>query len=170
MTEQRGNPPVPEEPPNAVLFNSRPTPARDTRSDDRDPLELHRIQTCEDDEIDSSAPSASSGDEYRMTTRRTTSRSISQRELEGGNGLRSRICRSWNRNVTLIVPQKSNRDYFGMLIRPSFQCALLTKLPIDNRQSTGKNIPGIHSHIYSVCYARGTHCSAIPTPTVAWKS
>lgn len=118
MTEERGNPPVPGEPSNAVLSDSRPTPAHDTRTDDRDPLELHQIQTHEDDEIDSSAPSASSGDEYRMTTRRTTSRQISQRELEGRNGLWSRICRGWNRNVTLIVPQKSNRDYFGMLEPP----------------------------------------------------
>ncbi|CAG7985886.1 unnamed protein product [Penicillium nalgiovense] len=113
MTEP-SQPPVPEEPPNAVLTDSRPTSARDSRDDDREALELHTIQTREDDELDYSTASGSSGDEPRVSTNRITSRADSQRRLEARKGLWGKICRLWNRNVIITVPQKSNRDHFAL--------------------------------------------------------
>ncbi|OQE02818.1 hypothetical protein PENVUL_c038G01734 [Penicillium vulpinum] len=113
MTEP-GNPPAPDEPPNAILTDSRPTPAHDTRNDDRHALELHSIQTHEDNELDYSSPSASSGDEHHMPMRRTPSRADSRRARKDRKGTWGWICRFWSRNVTLTVPQKSNRDYFAL--------------------------------------------------------
>ncbi|KAF3031063.1 hypothetical protein E8E15_011627 [Penicillium rubens] len=113
MTEP-SQPPVPEEPPNAVLNDSRPTSARDSRDDDREALELHTIQTREDDELDYSTASASSGEEHRVPTNRITSRPDSQRRLEARKGLWGKICRLWTRNVVITVPQKSNRDHFAL--------------------------------------------------------
>ncbi|KAJ5486482.1 hypothetical protein N7530_000782 [Penicillium desertorum] len=113
MTES-SQPPVPEEPPNAILTDSRPTSARDFRDDDREALELHTIQTREDDELDYSTASASSGEEHRVTTSRITSRADSLRRLEARKGLWGKICRFWNRNVIITVPQKSNRDHFAL--------------------------------------------------------
>ncbi|KAJ5365139.1 hypothetical protein N7517_008025 [Penicillium concentricum] len=111
---QPGTPPVPEEPPNAILTDSGPTTARDTRNDDREALELHSIQTREDNELDYSTPSASSGDEHHMPTRRTPSRADSRRSRKVRNGVWGRVCRFWNQHVILTVPQKSNRDYFAL--------------------------------------------------------
>ncbi|KAJ5295309.1 hypothetical protein PENANT_c001G10228 [Penicillium antarcticum] len=110
MPESSSNHPIPGEPPNAVLTDSRPTSAR---RDDREALELHQIQTREDDELDYSDPSASSGEEYRMTTYRTASRA-STLDREAGKGPWSRIRRFWCRHVILTVPQKSNRDHFAL--------------------------------------------------------
>ena len=107
--------PVPEEPPNAILTDSHPTSARDTRDDDREALELQTIQTHEDDELDYSTASASSGEERRVSTSRVMSRADSQRRLEARKGLWGKICRFWVRNVIITVPQKSNRDHFGAL-------------------------------------------------------
>ncbi|OQE41928.1 hypothetical protein PENCOP_c004G07434 [Penicillium coprophilum] len=109
-----GTPPVPEESPNAILADSGPTPARDTRNDDREALELHSIQTQEDNELDYSTPSASSGDEHHMPTRRTPSRADSRHSRKVRKGVWGWICRFWGRNVILTVPQKSNRDYFAL--------------------------------------------------------
>lgn len=114
MTEP-GEPPVPEEPPNAILTDSRPTSARDTRDDDREALELHSIQTREDNDLDYSSLSGSSGDEHYVPTHRTTSQADSWRRREARNGLWGQICRFWTRHVSITVPQKSNRDHFGML-------------------------------------------------------
>jgi hypothetical protein len=109
-----GKPPVPEDPPNAIVTDSRPASAR-THNDDREALELHSIQTQEDNELDYSTASASSGDEHHMTIRRTPSRADSRRSRAPRKGLWGWICRFWGRNVILTVPQKSNRDYFGKL-------------------------------------------------------
>ncbi|KAJ5990714.1 hypothetical protein N7499_011259 [Penicillium canescens] len=111
MPESSPNRPVPGEPPNAILTDSRPTSAH---GDDREALELHHIQTREDDELDYSDPSASSGEEYRVTTtHRTTSRTSTQ-ERAAGKGPWSRIRRFWCRHVILTVAQKSNRDHFAL--------------------------------------------------------
>ncbi|KAJ5617372.1 hypothetical protein N7537_002486 [Penicillium hordei] len=104
---------VPEEPPNAILTDSRPT--ADTRDNDREALELHSIQTQEDNDLDYSTPSGSSGDEYRVSIHRTTSQADSRRKREARNGLWGQICRFWTRQVIITVPQKSNRDHFGKL-------------------------------------------------------
>lgn len=114
MTEP-GQTPIPEEPPNAILTDSHPTPARDARDDNLEALELHEIQTREDNELDYSTPSGSSGDENHVPTHRTTSQRDSRRRREARKGLWSQICRFWTRNVSITVPQKSNRDHFGML-------------------------------------------------------
>jgi hypothetical protein len=110
MPENSSSHPVPAETPNAVLTDSRPTSGH---RDDTEALELHQIQTREDDELDYSDPSASSGDEYRVTTiHRTTSRASTERR-DAGKDPWSRISRFWCRHVILTVPQKSNRDHFG---------------------------------------------------------
>ncbi|KAJ5696234.1 hypothetical protein N7536_006646, partial [Penicillium majusculum] len=111
MTEP-GEALVPEEPPNAILTDSRPT--ADTRDNDREALELHSIQTQEDNDLDYSTPSGSSGDEYRVSTHRTTSQADSRHRLEARHGLWGQICRFWTRHVIITVPQKSNRDHFAL--------------------------------------------------------
>jgi hypothetical protein len=75
---------------------------------DPDNLELHEIETQHDDD---SMWSISSG-EYRITTRRTVSRT-SQGSRRHREGVIGSIQRFWLRNVSLTVPQKKNRDYFG---------------------------------------------------------
>ncbi|KAB8273244.1 hypothetical protein BDV30DRAFT_211080 [Aspergillus minisclerotigenes] len=95
-----------------------PTATGHSRGEDRverDALELHEIETQLDHEFGSSTASISSG-EYRITTRRTASRT-SQR-TEGSRaprkGLLGKVQRFWTRNVVLTVPQKSNRDHFAL--------------------------------------------------------
>ncbi|KAJ6011654.1 hypothetical protein N7451_003066 [Penicillium sp. IBT 35674x] len=111
MTESSAPLPALERPISAVLRETRP-PSPPHR-DDREALELQEIQTREDNELDYSSPSASSGDEYRVTTRRTISRVTAQRSHHR-TGLWSRICRLWTHNVTLTVPRKSNRDHYAL--------------------------------------------------------
>lgn len=81
-----------------------------------DIIELQELQTH--DELTYSSPSDSSGDEFRVVTRRTTSRALAaradaRRRRLARSGIRGKITRFWMRNVTLVVPQKNNRDYFG---------------------------------------------------------
>ncbi|KAJ5280649.1 hypothetical protein N7478_006021 [Penicillium angulare] len=112
--------PTPEPPSTAVVREPRPSSPRNdnhnSRADDREALELHQIQTHEDNELDYSSLSASSGDEYRVTTRRTISRMTTQRSrnVRKTTGLWYRFCRSWTHHVTLTVSQKSNRDHFAL--------------------------------------------------------
>ncbi|OQD72297.1 hypothetical protein PENPOL_c001G01231 [Penicillium polonicum] len=103
---------VPEEPPNAILTDSRPT--ADTRDNDHEALELQTIQTQEDNDLDYSTASGSSGDERHVSTYRTTSQADSQRRREARKGLWGKICRFWTRQVIITVPQKSNRDHFAL--------------------------------------------------------
>lgn len=81
-----------------------------------DIIELQELETH--DELTYSSPSDSSGDEFRVVTRRTTSRALAaradaRRRRLARSGIRGKITRFWTRNVTLVVPQKNNRDYFG---------------------------------------------------------
>lgn len=112
------------EPAGAVLRNirSRRHGASDASDvsdvDPREALELQNIQTREDNELNDSAGSASSGDEYRVVTRRTTSRVLdaradARRRKQARTGLWGKLTRFWTHHVTLTVPHKSNRDYFG---------------------------------------------------------
>ncbi|CAI7621387.1 unnamed protein product [Penicillium viridicatum] len=103
---------VPEGPSNAILTDFRPT--ADTRDNDREALELHSIQTQEDNDLDYSTASGSSGDEHHVSTHRTTSQADSQRRREARKGLWGKICRFWTRQVIITVPQKSNRDHFAL--------------------------------------------------------
>ncbi|KAJ5924253.1 hypothetical protein N7466_008440 [Penicillium verhagenii] len=105
-----------ERPVTAVLRESRPPSRRDERrqEDDREALELQEIQTREDDELECSSASASSGDEYRVPTSRIVSRVTTQRSHHNRTGLWSRICRFWTHHVTLTVPRKSNRDHYAL--------------------------------------------------------
>lgn len=121
----------PERPSGAVLREVRP---RDDASDvdPRDALELQEIQTHEDDELNYSTASNSSGDEYRVVTRRTTSRALAARadarqHREARKGAWGKLTRFWTHHVTLTVPQKSNRDYFGEEFSSNFDspCLLL---------------------------------------------
>lgn len=78
--------------------------------DERHWFELQQIPTQDDQLDDLSSGSISSG-EYRVTTRRTVSRSSSSRQPR--KGVWESIQRFWANNVSLTVPQKSNRDHYG---------------------------------------------------------
>lgn len=107
----------PERPTSAALRNGQP---RDDASDSdpREALELQEIQTRDDNELNDSMPSNSSGEEYRVVTRRTTSRALAARtdarqRRQSRNGTWGKLTQFWTHHVTLTVPHESNRDYFG---------------------------------------------------------
>jgi hypothetical protein len=117
MTELPALPLDPERPASAVLRDARPPSPRDResdREDDREAIELREIQTQEDHELDYSLASASSGEEYRVARRTTSRRSVRRPRVQRKGGWQ-KICRFWTHNVTLTVPQKSNRDHLGEL-------------------------------------------------------
>jgi hypothetical protein len=135
---------------------------------DPDNLELHEIETQHDDD---SIWSISSG-EYRITTRRTVSRT-SQGSRRHREGVIGSIQRFWLRNVSLTVPQKKNRDYFGessvALWSMTFTEAGKEGIESENTADTGMiavssrtNIPRIHTHIGHPSHARGPHRAALP--------
>lgn len=100
--------------PSTAIVRETPTAQADrTPRDDQEALELHQIQTREDDELEYSSASASSGDEYRITPYQTTSRAATERSHRISWAPWRRLCRFWTHNVTLTVPQKSNRDHLG---------------------------------------------------------
>ncbi|KAJ5675449.1 hypothetical protein N7462_008346 [Penicillium macrosclerotiorum] len=108
MTDPLDQSGSPEPPAPAAVRDSRP-PSVD------EPLELHEIQTREDDEqLNYSSPSASSGEEYQNVTRRTGSHSRVRRPRKQRKGPWNTVCRFWTHNVTLTVPQKNNRDHFAL--------------------------------------------------------
>jgi hypothetical protein len=99
-----------------ILRNARPRDNDNDNDNDMDPreaLELQQTQTQEDNELNYSTASASSGDEYRVVTRRTTSRADAQRRQQARKGTWGKLTQLWTHNVTLTVPHKSSRDYFG---------------------------------------------------------
>jgi hypothetical protein len=107
--------------PGAIAQNPRPRSAHDSETDTREALELQEIQTYEDNQLEDSTQSNSSGDEYRVVTRRTTSRAEaarveSRRRRLARKGAWGKFARFWTHHVTLTVPHKSNRDYFGEYI------------------------------------------------------
>ncbi|KAL4893250.1 hypothetical protein BDV59DRAFT_177872 [Aspergillus ambiguus] len=97
--------------------DSRPQSPHHRNEDDRDrdALELHEIETHEDDAATWSTGSLSSG-EYRVTTHRTVSRSSQRTEQQRkpGTGVWGSIQRFWTRHVVMTVPQKNNRDHFAL--------------------------------------------------------
>lgn len=105
----------------SIPVESQLPSADNNDNDERDGIELHQIQTHEDDELDLSSASISSG-EYRVVTQthsRTSRPSTeSKRKLTGVWGY---VYRFWTGHVALTVPQKSNRDHFGKC----FECRLL---------------------------------------------
>ncbi|KAJ5902574.1 hypothetical protein N7495_003102 [Penicillium taxi] len=105
MTENN----APDRPASAVDSHS----PCDNRPDQREALELHEIQTQEDNELDDSMASASSGDEYHVTTRRATQTATPSIACHR-KGLWSKLCHFWTHHVTLTVPHKSNRDHFAL--------------------------------------------------------
>lgn len=110
----QSQPQEPERPASAVLRATRPPSPHDWENDrdDREALELREIQTQEDHELDYSDPSASSGEEYRITRR--PSRASVRRPRVERTGAWHNICRFWTHQITLTVPQKSNRDHFAL--------------------------------------------------------
>lgn len=104
----------PDRPPAAVLRGPRPSDSHHDPELDQEAIELQRIQTQEDNQLDYSSPSASSGEEYRVT-RRTSRREVRPpRPRRKGKSLWSKIAWFWTHHVTLTVPQKHNRDHLGM--------------------------------------------------------
>ncbi|KAJ5424552.1 hypothetical protein N7445_010525 [Penicillium cf. griseofulvum] len=100
----------------AALFDSVSPPAtevfiRKQYDNDLDPRETHELQEIQTHELDYSTPSVSSGDEYRIVTRRTISRTRHRQTRKGNWG---KLIQFWTHNVTLTVPQKSSRDYFAL--------------------------------------------------------
>jgi hypothetical protein len=92
----------------ASYHSSSHDDSHDCNELDPDSFELDEIETQQDDD---STGSISSG-EYRITTRRTVSRT-SQGSRRRREGVIGSIQRFWLRNVVLTVPQKKNRDYLG---------------------------------------------------------
>lgn len=129
-----------DRPPTAAWREPRPRSSRSSAEShlELEALELHEIQTREDDELDYSTASASSGDDApRRTIRRTISRPSDRPSRQG---LWGQLTRFWGRHVTLTVPQKTNRDHYGknLSILHSFddmsrlllsRCSLLRSLP-----------------------------------------
>lgn len=116
MTQAPAQTSRPRRPSGAILRNTRPRDNNNLGS--HEALELQEIQTQEDNELNYSTPSASSGDEYRVVTRRTTSRALAsraaaQQRQQARKGIWGKLTRIWTHNVTLTVPHKSSRDYFG---------------------------------------------------------
>ncbi|OOQ91552.1 hypothetical protein PEBR_08560 [Penicillium brasilianum] len=107
MAESSEPPVGPEPPPNALVRNQRSPPPTES-------LELREIQTREDDEqLNYSSASASSGEEYRMTTR-TASRASVRRPRPERKGAWKKVCDFWTHNVTMTVPEKNNRDHLAL--------------------------------------------------------
>ncbi|KAL4973820.1 hypothetical protein BDW66DRAFT_153487 [Aspergillus desertorum] len=155
---------------------SRQTP-RDDASLDPDNLELHEIETQQDDD---SGGSISSG-EYRITTRRTVSRtSTSQTQRREREGVLGRIQRFWTRHIVLTVAQKKNRDYFALertflaYIRTSvilaMQGVLIAQL---FRLQSANSSRGLGYHEVGVPLSVTCHCAAILTAVLGahrfWK-
>lgn len=117
MTEVTAQTSHPRRPSGVILRNTRPRD-NDHDVDPQEALELQQLQAHEDNELDYSTPSASSGDEYRVVTRRTTSRALASRadaehRRQARKGTWGKLTQFWTHNVTLTVPHKSSRDYFG---------------------------------------------------------
>lgn len=131
-----------EPPVSATMANTITTSTpRAEPPDRRESLELRELQTREDEEqLGYSSPSASSGEEYRVTTRRRSSTSTTVRRAQTprkGKDPLSRISRFWTRHVTLTVPQRSNRDHFG---------TLFTRFSVYDMQIPGHILALHHSH------------------------
>ncbi|BCS21190.1 DUF202 domain-containing protein [Aspergillus puulaauensis] len=156
--------------------------SRDTSDSDLDRdfdrennLELHQIPTQRNDD---STASISSG-EYRVTTRRTVSRT-SQRSRSPRKGVLGNIQRFWTRNVVLTVAQKKNRDYFALertflaYIRTSvilaMQGVLIAQLFRLQSPHTSK---GLGFHRVGVPLSVTCHCAAMVTAVLGahrfWK-
>lgn len=107
MAESSELPVDPEPPANAFVRTHQSPPTTEA-------LELQEIQTREDDEqLNYSSASASSGEEYRVTTRPASRSSVRRRRPER-TGLWRKVCSFWAHNVAVTVPQKNNRDHLGM--------------------------------------------------------
>ena len=98
---------------------SRPQSPSDADNAEREAIELREIQTREDDELDLSSASISSG-EYRVENPpRSRSRPASvQTTANDSKGPFGRVRSFWTRHVVLTVPQKKNRDFFGEFLQP----------------------------------------------------
>ncbi|KAL4914593.1 hypothetical protein BDW62DRAFT_204482 [Aspergillus aurantiobrunneus] len=147
----------------------------DTDNLDDDHLELHEIETQRDDD---SGASISSG-EYRISTRRTVSRS-SQASRPPREGFLGRIQRFWTRNVSLTVAQKKNRDYFALertflaYIRTSVMMAMQGVLIAQLfRLQAPHPSRGLGYHEVGVPLSVTCHCAAIVTAALGahrfWK-
>ncbi|KAL4773921.1 hypothetical protein BDW60DRAFT_12008 [Aspergillus nidulans var. acristatus] len=145
----------------------RPRTPRNETHLDPDNLELHEIETQQDDD---SGVSISSG-EYRITTQRTVSRtSTSQTQRPRREGLLGRIQRLWTRHVVLTVAQKKNRDYFALertflaYIRTSVILAMQGVLiaQLFRLQFAGSS-KGLGYHEVGVPLSVTCHCAAIVT-------
>ncbi|KAL4815519.1 hypothetical protein BDW67DRAFT_66929 [Aspergillus spinulosporus] len=151
----------------SASVSPRPRTPRNEANLDPDNLELHEIETQEDDD---SGVSISSG-EYRITTRRTVSRtSTSQTQRPRREGLLGRIQRFWTRNVVLTVAQKKNRDYFALertflaYIRTSVVLAMQGVLiaQLFRLQFAGSS-KGLGYHEVGIPLSVTCHCAAIVT-------
>ncbi|KAL4902148.1 hypothetical protein BDW74DRAFT_169650 [Aspergillus multicolor] len=156
--------------------DSSPQSPRDEGNLDPDNLELHEIETHQDDD---SGASISSG-EYRITTRRTVSRTETTQTQPRHEGFLGRIQRFWTRNVVLTVAQKKNRDYFALertflaYIRTSVIFAMQGVLiaQLFRLQSTHSS-KGLGYHDVGVPLSVTCHCAAILTAVLGahrfWK-
>ncbi|KAB8238570.1 hypothetical protein BDV23DRAFT_14652 [Aspergillus alliaceus] len=154
-----------------------PSPTAHPRGEDRgedrgerDALELHEIETHQDIGDGTSSASISSG-EYRITTRRTLSRTSqrTERSQVPRKGLAGIIQRFWTRNVVLRVPQKSNRDHFALertflaYIRTSVVIAMQGVLIAQLFRLQQQNSPADKLTYYEIAIPLSVacHCTAI---------
>ncbi|KAL4985872.1 hypothetical protein BDW68DRAFT_198511 [Aspergillus falconensis] len=174
----RADPTVFEPRPDSRSAHTDATSPRTPRNEadlDPDNLELHEIETQQDDD---SGGSISSG-EYRITTRRTVSRT-STSQTPRREGVLGRIQRFWTKHVVLTVAQKKNRDYFALertflaYIRTSvilaMQGVLIAQL---FRLQSANSSKGLGYHDVGVPLSVTCHCAAILTAVLGahrfWK-
>lgn len=119
MTGPSNSPRPPEgERASVSVHESRPQSSCRDENGDREVIELHEIETHEDDEPDLSTASLSSGEEYQVTTRttHTVTRTTTGTTNEEAKGVWGSVQGFWTSHVILTVPQKANRDHFGTYV------------------------------------------------------
>ncbi|KAL4938736.1 hypothetical protein BDV06DRAFT_214865 [Aspergillus oleicola] len=152
---------------------------RNSYDRDDNTLELHEIETQHDDD---STGSISSG-EYRVTTRRTVSRTSQAQRVRSQpqrEGIPGRIQRFWTRHVVLTVSQRKNRDYFALertflaYVRTSVILAMQGVLIAQLFRLQGAHAShGLGYHEVGVPLSVTCHCAAIVTAVLGahrfWK-
>ncbi|GAM33774.1 hypothetical protein TCE0_013r00920 [Talaromyces pinophilus] len=123
-----------------------------TSSPPREATELEEIRRLS---TESTSEGSLSSGEYRVPSRQSGTTTITTAAGAGSQETRNRqkkqnwvpdsVRRFWARNVTLEVPHKGNRDYFGM-------------------DSTRKNIPSLHAHRSHILYPRRPRSPTLSSP------
>lgn len=88
----------------------------DNAGDDFEAIELHHLSDCPS-HLSSLSTVSYSSEDYNMGPRRWPSHSSTVRSAtDHENSTFPALSRFWSHHVSLVVPHKHNRDYFGMSI------------------------------------------------------